>query len=34
VFVSIVDNRLAEITDWWPTPYAPDPARAHLADRE
>ena len=33
VFVTVADDRLAEITDWWPTPYEPDPARAHLADR-
>jgi ketosteroid isomerase-like protein len=34
VFVAVADDRLAEITDWWPTPYEPDPARAHLADRD
>lgn len=34
VFVTVADGRLAEISDWWPTPYEPDPARAHLADRE
>jgi ketosteroid isomerase-like protein len=34
VFVTVTDDRLVEVTDWWPTPYEPDPARAHLADRE
>ena len=33
VFVTVADDRLVEITDWWPTPYEPDPARAHLATR-
>jgi ketosteroid isomerase-like protein len=34
VFVAVADGRLVEITDWWPTPYEPDPSRAHLADRQ
>ena len=34
VFVAVADGRLVEITDWWPTPYEPDPARAHLVTRE
>ena len=34
VFVTVADDRLAEITDWWPAAYEPDPARTHLADRE
>jgi ketosteroid isomerase-like protein len=34
VFVTVADGQLVEIIDWWPTPYEPDPARAHLTARE
>jgi ketosteroid isomerase-like protein len=34
VFVTVRDGVLAEISDWWPTPYDPPPGREHLAERE
>jgi hypothetical protein len=34
VFFQVAGGRVTEVTDFWPSPYEPDPARAHLADRE